>query len=224
MNTGGFSKLEGIFSIPLGTQLSLVVAQIAEVYPGTPATGGARQELRLRSSSNGALFSVHIFDYAEPIQQRAEGGFLRVSASPHAKRAIVWERSKATRPSAGNIGTLVVRKNAHVEVFSSADAARAGDLGFRVAELAPAPTPAAPVAQVPDPAAPAFRQVSITSAASKPPLPIGEDQYGALVEVSRRFGLCLQAAREALGESASVEDVHAAARVAYSQVFHDIAA
>ncbi len=204
--TPSFVEIPRLYSLPFNTGFSIVVGQIAEVMPASPATGGSRQQIRIHAPGS-VLIDVQIFDHAETIPMSSVGSVVRFSASPNAVRALVWERSKASKPTA-NIGVIVVRKQARLEIFRPEQAAMVGATAFGAAVATPsqgaAPVVAPPLRhdQSPAPAPQESRAGETTS-----------------LEIARRFGECLEAARRALGPQADPDDVRVTAKVIYEEKF-----
>lgn len=209
-------ELEGLYRTPFATPLSLVVAQIIEVAPSSPSPGGSRQMIRVQTAGSIGI-DVQMFDQEAPLPMRANGGFVRISASPNAIRAIVWERSKATKPTQ-RVGVIVVRKQAHVEIFTPDQEgmlAREG-FGVRVAKGSEAPQTNEPTAR-PSPAAEQLPLITETPA-KVTPAPVAAPSSSAL-EIARHFGECLAAARTVLGSAADPEDVRMTAKLIYEEKF-----
>jgi hypothetical protein len=157
---------------------------------------------------------VQLFDQGETIPMVLTGGVIRITASPNAVRALVWERSKAMKPSM-RIGALVVRKQAHMDLFRTGQEVAAGisALGFVVAQASPTP----PRARTEENRA-ASRSgrmefpTETESSFAKDTTPV------SAMEIAQSFGECLAAARSALGPDARDEDVRFAAKVTFDQV------
>jgi len=206
--TTPFVDIQGLYRLGFPTNLSMVVAEVAEIMPAAPATGGSRQQIRIRATGS-LVVDVHIFDQATTLPMSAIGGVVRISASPNAQRALVWERSKAAKPSS-NVGAIVVRRQANIEFFQANQAALAGITAFGV--LLATPTPEAPPTLSSAPAAPV----------TPPPVAPSVSAHGsesAPFSVAKNFGECLQVARQALGATADPEDVRATARLVYEETY-----
>lgn len=209
--TAGISELHALHTLPFPSQLSLLIAAVQEVYPSTPSTGGSRQQLRL-ADGRGSRIDVQLFDQGAAVPMNAVGMLMRLSASPNAKRAMVWEQSKAVSPR-HRVGTLVVRAQAKLELFTTAQAATMGvsAMGFLVAEASSRPQTVqpAPVAQAPE-----FMPTTLGTGHVAP----REGADPTAVEIARCFSECLTAAKTVLGPSASAEDVQATARATFDQM------
>ncbi len=206
-------EIREMHKLPFPTRLSVVVAEIAEVYPYAPSTGGSRQQIRIIQPGPFAMaVDVQLFDQQAAIPMSASGSVIRISANPDAARALVWERSKASKPSTPR-GTLVVRSQARMEVFPKASIAMAGITAFgaMVATTTPAadPAPASPGRDSARPAA--------LVAASIPSVPASGREADVMMRIAQDFGECLGVARKVLGPEADPEDVRATARVIYEE-------
>lgn len=205
----GLAPLSQLSKLPFPAPIAMVVARVIEIYPAKPSTNGSHQLVRV---GDGALvLDLNLFDQAQALPQSALGGFIRLAA-PNSPKALVVERSKASRPQ-HNVPSLVARRNCQIELFSEQQAVvmQLGVCGFTAGQMTlplAAPTAAPDVAPVP--------QVAPTP-------PQGATALGAahasLVDVGRQFGECLAAARAALGSGASEDDVRFTARVIFDRTF-----
>jgi hypothetical protein len=201
-------EISRLYSLPFSTAFSLVVGQIAEVMPASPATGGSRQQIRIHSPGS-ILIDVQIFDQPESLPMHSVGSIVRFSASPNAVRALVWERSKAAKPSA-NVGVLVVRKQAHLEVLRPEQAAMVGITSYGAVVAAPTQGGGTPALQP---------QHRLEPVASTPPPQESANGDKSALEIARHFGECLAIARKALGPQADPDDIRTTARVIYEEKF-----
>ncbi len=207
MNTDEIRPLHTLTGLAFDTQLTFVVARISEVYPARPAPGGSRQEIRIGDQPGGVGVWVNLFDQAQPIPQKATGGIIRITGSPNARNPIAWERSKAAKPSS-NTGTLIVRKNAFVELLLDGSLELYGPLGYRsVLASAPVEPP-----QRPAPSPVASPQSRVADAPA-------DGCTTAIEQTTRFFAECLMCARRTLGPGADPEDVRATAKITFAHVY-----
>lgn len=205
----GLAPLSRLSALSFPAPLSMVVARVVEVFPAKPATNGSHQLIRV---GDGALvLDLNLFDQSQALPQSTVGGFIRLSA-PNSPKSLVVERSKASRPT-HNVPSLVARRNCYIEIFGEAQACamQIGTGGFSAGQMSlPLTEPHSAVAPVPAPAAPS--SPTVASRAHGAPT-------SALVDIGRQFAECLTAARAALGQAASDDDVRFTARVIFDRTY-----